>query len=189
MHLCLPQTMTAENLGAWIADNNIEKKMHEEKYDLTPEEIAGFEHDSSAASREIDKLDKVKDTFMKLYKKGTDFDIDKEIFLPATVVIPGTKGVEILSANREFADAQITLGYRTELTQLYGIPYPETKKIIFVDITGGHWENYDYKMNPPQLEKYGKPLLAGMTGKSKKISDEEKELFGDEEDLSLPFAQ
>ena len=154
LHIALPQTMTVENLAAWIETNNIEKKMHEERFDLTETEIAAYEHDSSVASRAIDKLQSQLEHFKGLLKDG--------ITESASVLIEPTVGLKILQANREFADQQIELGYRTENTELYGIPYGETKKILFFDIEGQHFEQYDYKMNPFQVEKYSKPLFEGM---------------------------
>lgn len=160
LHRALPQTMTKENLAIWIKGSNIETRVHEEKFDLTEVEIASFEHDSSVASREIDRLLNVKDAFNHTLKKGTlCIDVEKQVYEDVTVVIPGTKGIEVLQSNREYADAQIVKGYRTENTQLYGIPYPETKKILFFDIEGGRWEQYDYQMNPIQVQKYGQPLF------------------------------
>lgn len=161
MHLCLPQTMTKENLAKWITENQIDMRMHEEKFDLTKEEIQDFEHNSSLASRAMDELNGIKDGFMERLKEGTEDPID--------FTIPPTKGLKALQANREFADAQIKLGHRVVSTQLYAIPYPETKKILFFDVEGNIWEEYSRAMNPNQLQKYDKPLMAAMnTGKEKK---------------------
>lgn len=169
-HAALPQTLTIENLAVWIKENNIETKVHEEKFLLTEQEIAAFEHDSSVASREIDKLTKVKDKFMEYLKKGTPcLDPDNGVFEEIPITIPGTKGIDILKANREYADAQIELGYRTENTQLYGIPYPENRKILFFDIEGNHWEQYNYGMNPIQIQKYGQPLFEEKKFKGKSL--------------------
>lgn len=150
-HLALPQRMTPENLAQWITTNSVEERTHEEKIDLTSDEIQVFEHDSSVASRAIDRLDDLKEKFVTHLKEGTQDPID--------FTIPPTKGLKVLQENREFADKQIEQGYRTEITELYFIPYPETRKLICVDATGEHWENYDMKMNPPQIQKYAKPLL------------------------------
>ncbi len=155
MHLALPQTMTPENLGAWIETNNIEKKNHEERFDLTAAEISAFEHNSSVASRAIDKLNGQLDYFKTLLKEGVQETV--------TVKVEPTQGLKVLQANREYADEQIERGYRTENTELYGIPYAGTKKICFFDIEGSHFEQYDYKMNPFQVEKYGQPLFEGKT--------------------------
>ena len=57
IHAYLPQTLTPENLAIYIKKNSIEQRSHIEEIDLTPEEIAEFEHRSSAANRALDKLE------------------------------------------------------------------------------------------------------------------------------------
>lgn len=152
MHLALPQkTMTKENLAKWLTENRIEEKTHEEKIDYTKEEIAAFEHDSSVASRAIDRLQDLLDSFKGLINDG---NVD-----PKDFTVPETKGLKVLKANREYADGQIEKGYRVEPTQLYGVPCTSNGKVCFFDIEGEHWEQYDYKFNPFQEEKYGSPLF------------------------------
>lgn len=152
MHLALPQnTMTKENLAKWITENSIEQKTHEEHVDYTDAEIAQFEHESSLASRAIDRLSDIMDKFKSAINDGTPE--------PRDFTVPETKGLKVLKANREFADGQIEIGYRVVPTQLYGIPHGATSKIVFFDIEAGHWEQYDYRMNPFQMEKYGSPLF------------------------------
>lgn len=151
-HLVLPQKgMTPEELGTWIVNNNIETRIHEEKIDYTPEEIAAFEHNSAAASIAERKLVDLFNSFKEPLNDGCEEEIK--------FTIEPTKGIKVLKANREYADKQIELGYRMESTTLYGIPYPVSKKIIFVDIQGAHWEQYDYRMNPFQIDKYTSPLF------------------------------
>jgi len=152
MHLALPtKTMTKENLAQWITENSIEQKSHEEHVEYTAEEIAAFEHESSLASRAIDRLTDLLDSFKQCVNEGN--------LEPRDFTVPETKGLKVLKANREFADGQIEIGYRVIPTQLYGIPHGATSKICFFDIESGHWEQYDYKMNPFQMEKYGSPLF------------------------------
>lgn len=155
LHPALPQTKTQNELGAWIADNSIEPRTHEEKVNYTEKEIAEWKSRSALISIEIDKLEGVKETFMSFLKKGTPFDQVKEIFEDQRVIIPGTKGIDKLKENREHAGLQITNGFHIVSTSLFGIPFPEGKKICFFDLEANHWEQYDYKMNPHQLTQYG----------------------------------
>lgn len=160
LHPALPQAKTKEALGAWIEENSIEPRDHEEKIDYTDEEIQKFEHDSAKISIELAELENVKKTFDTYLKKGTfcsDPDLGK--YDDQIVRIPGTKGVDILKANRDYASEQIKLGYKVEKTSLYGIPYSAERKIIFFDIEGNEWDQYSYKMNPHQVDKYGNPLF------------------------------
>ncbi len=152
MHLALPQKqMTKENLAKWLTENSIETKTHEEHIDYTAEEIAEFEHQSSLASRAIDRLTELLTDFKECVNEGN--------MSPRDFTVPETKGLKVLKANREFADGQIELGYHVLPTQLYGIPYGASSKIVFFDIESSHWEQYDYRMNPFQMEKYGSPLF------------------------------
>lgn len=151
-HYALPQkTMTPENLAKWITENKVEDKVHEEKVDYTDAEIAEFEHQSSLASRAIDRLSDIMDKFKSAINDGTPE--------PRDFTVPETKGLKVLKANREFADGQIEIGHRIIPTQLYGLPCTQNGKICFFDAEGRHWEEYDHKMNPFQEEKYGSPLF------------------------------
>lgn len=160
LHPALPQTKTKNDLGVWIKEHSEEARQHEEKVQYTEEELAEWKHKSAIASIEIEKLDALKKQFTNTLKKGTFCsDPQNGIYEPAHITIPGTKGLEILEANRSHASLQITNGYHTEITQLYGIPYAPSKKICFFDVEGNHWEQYDFLMNPYQMEKFGSPLF------------------------------
>lgn len=159
LHPVLPQTKTANDLGAWIADNSIEPRVHEEKVKYTEKELTDWKEKSALISIEIDKLEAVKEEFNHFLKKGTFFNKTTEAYEDQRVLIPGTKGIDALKENREYAGTQITNGFHIVSTNLYGIPYSATKKVHFFDVEGNHWEQYDYKMNPHQEIQYGAPLF------------------------------
>lgn len=144
--LPLPATLTPENLAIWIKENAIEQRVHTEKIELTPQQIAELEHKSSLASRAIDKLESQLKTIQEIFKKGTQD--------PYEVILYPTKGIETLKANRKYADETIENKFVEENYTLYGIPYPETKMIIYVDIEGKEFEQYRANMNPDQLIAY-----------------------------------
>ncbi len=157
LHLALPQTLTVENLAAWLVENNIEKKLHVEEKPLTPDDISENEHKSSAASRAIDDLEELKKRFNDMIVKGTEE--------PLTFTIPPTKGTKTLEANRKYADKCIKDGVSKQETELYGIVFPETQQILFFDIEGNEFPDHHRNMDPEEQEHYDKPLL-------KAISDE-----------------
>lgn len=146
IHIYLPQTLTPENLALWIKKNSIEAKSHVEEIELTAEEIAEFEHRSSAANRALDKLENQLKSIQEIFKKGTQEPIDLKIY--------PTKGIEVLKANRKFADDQIEKGIREEVTMLYAIPVPEQKRIVYVTIEGEEFEQYGSDMTKDQLIAY-----------------------------------
>lgn len=170
LHKALPQSYTPENLAIWIKENSIEPREHEEKIDYTEEEIQKFEHDSAKISIELAELDNVKKSFDTYLKKGT-FCSDPELgkYDDQIIRIPGTKGVDILKANRDYASEQIKLGYKIDKTTLYGIPYSAERRIIFFDIEGNEWDQYSYKMNPHQVDKYSNPLFDEKTSTRKNL--------------------
>jgi hypothetical protein len=146
IHAYLPQTLTPENLAIYIKKNSIEQRSHIEEIDLTPEEIAEFEHRSSAANRALDKLEAELKLIQEIFKKGTPEPQDIKIY--------PTKGIEALKANRKFADDQIEKGFREEVTMLYAIPVPEKKRIVYVTIEGEEFEQYSTDMTKDQLIAY-----------------------------------
>lgn len=146
IHDSLPQTLTKENLAKWITENCIDKKMHEEKIELDDKEIQDLEHRSSIASRQIDKLERQAKEIANHFKDGTSE--------PIHITIPFTKGLKALTANREFADNCIELGYTKEETVLFGIPYPEKNVVIFVDSEGIEYPTYQENMTSEQARAY-----------------------------------
>lgn len=145
-HDALPQTMTPEQLGEWLVDNNIDKKYHEDDAPYTEEEIVAFEHDSSVASRNLDRLNDLEAEIKELLNNGNEEPVDK--------TIPPTKGRKILKKNREWADTQIEQGSKMEEVVLYGIPFSKTGLILYFDIEGNVWDSYELEMTPEQKEKY-----------------------------------
>lgn len=171
-HSSLPQNMTAERLGQHIDMNKVDTKHHIDKINYTEEEIREFEHQSSSASRAIDKLEVVMGEVKELIKKGTEWDHKHEVFRPVNVTIPASKGTDALRKNRAFADAQIERGYREDVTKLFILPDPESLKMICVDITGEEWPQYSRDMDKNEVRQYGKPLLVGDSAKGLEVKME-----------------
>lgn len=161
-HESLPQTLSPEKLAEWIQINKVDTFNHTEEIPFTEEEIQELEHKSSLASRAIDKLTGVEKYFKELIKKGTPFNEDRGEYQPISVTIPPTKGVDALKANREFADKQIELGYKEDITHLYLVPNPEVSEMLMVDIEGQEWPEYSRNMTNDEINQF-KPLLRGST--------------------------
>lgn len=179
IHPVLPQTYTPENLAIWIKQNSLEQKAHIEEIELTAEEIAELEHRSSAAMRALDKLESQMKTIQEIFKKGTTEPYD--------VTIYPTKGMEVLKANRKYADDSIEKGVREETTMLYAIPWPEKKRIIYVTIEGVEFEQYGTDMSKEQLIAYNtifsedEETAVGKVKKVKpmKVSDDDLDFLQD----------
>lgn len=138
LHPTLPQTMTKENLAVWIRQNSVEGKNHVVEVEYTEKEIQEFEHKSSAAARAIDKLEAQLKKITEYFKKGISEPIDEKIY--------PTKGIEVLKSNRKFADDCIERGFWEDTTVLFGIPYPEKKQVVYVDIEGNDFPEYTRNM-------------------------------------------
>lgn len=166
-HHSLPKASTPEQLAEWIQINKVDTHNHTEKIPLTEEEIQELEHKSSLASRAIVKLTDVEKYFKEMIKKGTPFNEDTHEYRPINVTIPPTKGMDALKANREFADRQLELGYKEDITHLYLIPNPEESMMVMVDIEGNEWEEYSRQMTTDEINQF-KPLLGGIAGRPRK---------------------
>lgn len=150
-HASIPQSLTPENLATWILDNKDSTFQHIEKTELTEETVRDYEHKSSLASRAIDRLNEVKNNFMEILKNGTP-DLEK----PVDVTIPPTKGLKVLTANREFADKQLEQGFSEEIIDIYMLPDPENGRMVAMDIEGKEYENYSTDMSEDEHKKFGK---------------------------------
>lgn len=165
-HESLPISMTPEQLADYIQSNKIKVENHVEKFPLTPEERSTLAMKSSNASRAIVRLEKLLKDVTTLIKKGTPWDwtIGKDgDNAPYDFTIPPTAGIDVLKANRLFADEQIEKGYREEITPIYFLPWPEFEKIIGVDIEGVEWSNYSRAMTASEIKQHGKPILSAST--------------------------
>jgi hypothetical protein len=156
VHRSLPQSLTAEKLAEWVTTHQKQVINHITKTPLTPEEVSENEHKSSAASRAIDRLDEVMDLFKLLIKKGTKYDGTTDKHLPESVTIPGTKGKDALTANRQIADSILEKGYNEETTVLYLIPNPDESQMVAVDIEGHEAPKYSRAMTAEEDKMYGK---------------------------------
>lgn len=163
-HPCLPQTLTKENLAQFITDNSKNSFSHEEKIPLTAQDIAAFEHRSSAASRALDRLKAIEEDFKHHMVNGTP--VKEGIIQPYDVTIVPTKGTKELKANREFADKILEQGYQVVTTALYTIPYPEESTMVVVTIEGDEWPMYTKPMSKDQKALYGE-LFTGLPKKKK----------------------
>lgn len=159
-HHSLPQTSTPEGLAEWIQLNKVDQHNHVEEIPLTEEEIQQFEHQSSIASRSIDKLQNVEKFFKETLKNGTPYNRDSDKNEPVNVTIPPTKGLTVLKANREHADKRLELGYKEDITNLYLVPNPEESTMVMVDIEGNEWAQYSRNMTKDEINQF-KPLLKG----------------------------
>lgn len=162
----LPQTFTKEKLAQWITDNAKDTINHEEKVELTPEAISELEHKSSLMSRAIDDLTDVKKEFMDFLTNGTPIDPlqvvkddEEPKHSPQSVTIQPTKGLKILTARRLSADQQLRDGYKTDVTKVYLIPFPEEHRMIAVDVEGNEYEQYSRSYTEVEEEKYTLPVV------------------------------
>jgi len=145
-HEALPQAMTPEELGVWLSEQSIDRKIYSEETPYTDDEITEFEHKSSVASRALDRLTDLEKKFKERLKNGVEEPVD--------VTIPPTKGSKALEANRKYADDQIEQGYFVRDIDLFAIPYPEGEKILYFDNEGNIWDDYTQDMTKEQKEEY-----------------------------------
>jgi hypothetical protein len=170
-HEICPSTMTIESLADWIRSNKVDVFNHEEKINLTEDEINEFQKSSSLASRAIDKLKGTMKYIQETIKNGTPFDNGTMDHRPVSVTIPPTKGLKALEANRKFADEQLENGYKMDITTLYLLPWPEFKKMVAVDIEGNEWTKYSRDMSLDEYRQHGRPILEA-TEEVKEILEE-----------------
>lgn len=164
IHPALPQTKTPEQLAIWIKENSKHDFNHDEKIILTADEVQELEHKSSAASRALDRLKKVEESFKYYMTNGTP--VVGGTVEPVDITIPPTRGTKELKANREHADKILEQGYQVVTTPLYTIPYPEESTMVVVTIEGDEWPMYTKPMSKDQKAMYGELFADG--GKRKK---------------------
>ena len=180
-HEVLPQSITAEELGAWITKNFKENAQFVEKIDYEDHEIVEFEHKSCKAGQEIQKLKSLLDEATEHVKKGNHTGAD------VIIKIPPTEGMNTLEKQRSYNDMQVANGGYEDVTTLYGIPYVDESKMVFVDIEGNHFPDFDRGLTTGEMEDYGN-MFAKV-----QADDQEEEPVGEEKEEKaepeLPFIQ
>lgn len=166
-HQILPSTATPEALAQLIQRNKIETRIHTERIDLDETEIKNLEHKSSFAGRQMDKLKDQLKAITDLFKKGVE--------TPYDFTITPTKGIDKLDENRKFADKCILLGYTEENITLYGIPWAEKDVIIYLDIEGTEFPQYQEKMSPEQKNALGNSLFQEEESLQEEVSKSQKQ--------------
>lgn len=187
IHPACPQTMTKELLAQWITENQKDIINHVEEEDLTEEEVRDHEHKSAMASGAIDELKEVEKEFKEILKNGTPYNNETDSYEPYSVTIPPTKGLQVLEANRKFANDKLRDGRNKIETTYYLIPFPEEKMMIAVDIEGMENEQYSREMTKVEDQKYSLPLLSGTpkkSGKSGKKKQNVPDFLEEEEDFT-----
>lgn len=142
--------MTVEQLAQWMTENAVDRRIHSKEVPLTDEQKADYAQRITLATAALYDLAALKKDFDNVIKKGTSFQDGS--YQPQGFTIPPTKGTDKLEENRKFADQVLKQGYLVENTDLYGIPYPEKKRIVFFDIEGNLF--FDEPMNPEQVEAF-----------------------------------
>jgi len=152
-HQSLPAKLTVEQLAVWITENKIELKVLEEKIPLTDIDIQDYEHKIAVATAAIIDLKAIEKEFKNTIKKGTNANAFGEL-QPVDFTVPPTKGVDQLTSIVEFNDAILKQGYTLNHKDCYGIPYPESKRVIFVDIEGEEVEVFSRAMTLEETKAY-----------------------------------
>lgn len=193
-HEYIPKILGPEALSDWLRDNCIAKDNHVKRVDYEPEQIQEFEHIISNNSAAILELEELKKNFGEVIKNGTNTERKEEddtvVYLPADFTIPPTKGIKALKANIEYYIDKIQQGFEEEVTMIYMIPVPETKRIIAVNVEGVEFPEHSRDMNPDEENQHttlfteAAPLaeVSHEPKKQKKVK-EEPMAFGEELDL------
>jgi len=165
-HQILPSTATPEALAQLIQRNKIETRIHVERIDLEEPEIKELEHKSSFAGRQMDKLKEQLKTITNIFKKGIE--------VPYDFTITPTKGIAKLDENRKFADKCVLLGYTEENITLYGLPWAEKDVIVYVDIVGTEYPQYQEKMSLEQKNALGNSLFGEEESLQEEVSQRQR---------------
>lgn len=153
-HASLPSKLTIEQLAVWITENKIDVKILDEKIALTETDIQDHEHKIAVATAAIIDLKAIEKEFKDTIKKGTPANANGEL-QPVDFTVPPTKGVEKLTAVVEYNDSILKTGYYVNHKDCYGIPYPEAKRVIYVDIEGDEVETFSRSMSLEETKQYG----------------------------------
>lgn len=167
LHPALPQKMTKENLAQWITENQIERRTHDEELTLTQDQVHEFEAKVAHVTAAIYKLNDIETNFKRVIKLGTGMKDD--IRQPQDFTIPPTKGTKDLEANRQHYSKILEDGFILDITDIYGIPYPEDDTIVFFDVEGKEYEGYTAPMSEEQKIQYGS-LFKGDSEESSPLS-------------------
>lgn len=145
-HPSLPPGLTQSQLELWLQNNSVERFTHEKKDFFEPEEIQAFEHESSVAGREWNRLTDMLKEASTLVKKGTEEAV--------TFTIPVTKGTKMLETVRRENDDFIESGYNVQKVEIYGVPNMDTHFMEYFDAHGNEITERKRTLSPKEKNEY-----------------------------------
>lgn len=153
IHKSLPQELTLSELFEWLKRNSIEDFMDEIKNYFKPEEIAEFEHESSAAGRERNRIEAILKEVTTLIKKGNQ-DKDGEEAQTISIDIPVTIGMDLLDKQRRQNDDFVEKGYEIEEKRVYGIVNEADETVEYFTEEGVIVADRTRNLTPKEKMKY-----------------------------------
>ena len=151
-HSVLPNAfdLGSTELARWLSSQSTNTFVEPKKEYFSPEQIAEYEHESSANGREYNRLAAIKQQVSDLVRKGTG-DATK----PITIVIPVTQGQKSLETFRRQNDDLIEMGFISEDVEVYAIPDIDNGKMEFFDAEGNHYSDRTRELSISEKHKYG----------------------------------
>lgn len=151
-HSVLPKAfdLGSTELARWLASQSVNTFIEPKKEYFSPEEIAEYEHESSANGREFNRLAAIKQYVSDLVRKGTG-----DATSPITITIPVTVGQKSLETFRRQNDDLIEMGFISEDVEVYAIPDVDFGKMEFFDSEGHHYADRTRELSISEKHKFG----------------------------------
>lgn len=148
-HSVLPKMfdLGSQGLAAWLAGQSVNTFIEPKREYFTPEQIAEYEHESSANGREFNRLAAIKQTVSDLLKKGVEEEM--------TIKIPKTVGTKLLETLRRQNDDLIEVGFIQEDVEVYAIPDVDNGRMEFFDAEGNHYADRSRELSVSEKHKFG----------------------------------
>ncbi len=148
-HAVLPNgfDLGSPELAAWLQAQSVQTFIDTKKEFYSPEDLQGFEHESSMNGREFNRLAELKKKVSDLCVKGTE--------VPVTIVIPATAGSKLLELQRRQNDDMIETGFEQFDVEVYSIPDADNGTMEFFDADGKHYADRTRPLSISEKHKYG----------------------------------
>lgn len=146
LHRSLPVMLAGYELSQWLRANSVESFDDEVKHFFKPDEIAEFEHESSAKGREMNRLNAILKEVSEAIKKGIVEDL--------TIEIPASLGVKMLETQRRQNDDFIEKGYEIEEARIYGVVDTESETMEYFMEDGSHVKERSRELTPKEKMKH-----------------------------------
>lgn len=165
LHPLLPKTLEPAILAEWIKKNAKESYEHTKQIMFSQDEINDKAREASAHGSKILELQNIEKAVKDMIKNGVTGTA------PFVLEIMPNDGVAALTTARASLDKDVRLGYYEVKSTVYGVPYAETREMVFFTSDGNEVSERNRPLSAKEVRDYVGLWSLGENGATRNGTD------------------